>query len=522
MTIDCLNPCECNDDSMNLLLFCQCRITIHNCYSKGMYGWHGGGRPAGFESSKLLQIVQRNEGSSLGAFLCRQTVRKILLFSIGICISLILYLTISPFLDVHISHHPVSSFNFTSTLNDHDATVLGRLAKTCVQRREMDSFVRNDVWYVMTNSERRLEVCVFSAFLDDRDEHQMWLRLLSVSNTQPNAVVFCQVWYAGVKHPVVSVAEVLDTGRGADRLGTHHQERLYSCALPVVSLAPRYVSLAFDQCQTATASVTVQRPQVAQDQVSIGVCVAVAYGRIEPRDLVEWIEFNRVLGVGEINVYSSRPNHEAIAVFSHYNQSDILRWQTVFPPVRDSCLWCHKLSTIPVINDCLYRNMHRYRYLAVIDFDEFIIPRNHGNLLEALQGIEKKSGGSQPAIMFRNAYFFLDFPKQESDGDLVSMTHVNRLNPNKAGYAPKSIIDPRKCIIVQNHYCMTRTSDVGPTWTSVASEDEALLHHYKKCHFGRPECEDLLQHPIYDNSTLRFKEKLLPLVKEALDVIHMR
>lgn len=37
------------------------------------------------------------------------------------------------------------------------------------------------------------------------------------------------------------------------------------------------------------------------------------------------------------------------------------------------------------LNDCLYRNMYRYKYLALIDLDEFIIPRQNGTINELLK-----------------------------------------------------------------------------------------------------------------------------------------
>lgn len=37
------------------------------------------------------------------------------------------------------------------------------------------------------------------------------------------------------------------------------------------------------------------------------------------------------------------------------------------------------------LNDCLYRNMYRYQYVALIDLDEFIIPRHNDTLLEMIK-----------------------------------------------------------------------------------------------------------------------------------------
>ncbi len=44
------------------------------------------------------------------------------------------------------------------------------------------------------------------------------------------------------------------------------------------------------------------------------------------------------------------------------------------------------------LNDCLYRNLYKFKYLAVVDFDEVIVPRQnkdwHG-LLRSLEAMTK-------------------------------------------------------------------------------------------------------------------------------------
>lgn len=37
------------------------------------------------------------------------------------------------------------------------------------------------------------------------------------------------------------------------------------------------------------------------------------------------------------------------------------------------------------LNDCLYRTMYRYKYLALVDLDEFIVPRHNDTLIELLR-----------------------------------------------------------------------------------------------------------------------------------------
>ena len=56
------------------------------------------------------------------------------------------------------------------------------------------------------------------------------------------------------------------------------------------------------------------------------------------------------------------------------------------------------------------RNVYRYRYTVVIDFDEIIIPRSHDNYTQLIEHINLKYGPhDQPhTYMFHNTYFFLE------------------------------------------------------------------------------------------------------------------
>ncbi len=40
------------------------------------------------------------------------------------------------------------------------------------------------------------------------------------------------------------------------------------------------------------------------------------------------------------------------------------------------------------LNDCLYRNLYKYEYLAVIDIDEIIVPKNAYNWSQMISEIQ--------------------------------------------------------------------------------------------------------------------------------------
>jgi len=69
-----------------------------------------------------------------------------------------------------------------------------------------------------------------------------------------------------------------------------------------------------------------------------------------------------------------------------------------------------KLASPASLNDCVMRNVYRYRYTVVVDFDEIIIPRSHDNYTQLIRHINLKYRlHDQPhTYTFHNTYFFLD------------------------------------------------------------------------------------------------------------------
>lgn len=96
------------------------------------------------------------------------------------------------------------------------------------------------------------------------------------------------------------------------------------------------------------------------------------------------------------------------------------------------------------------------------------------------------------------------------------------MKPSERGYATKSIVNPRSCEVIQNHYCLRRTADVSKEyWATEVKHDLGLLHHYKKCHFELQECKRLLLSYFEDNTVEKFKDNLVARVKETLASISL-
>jgi hypothetical protein len=85
---------------------------------------------------------------------------------------------------------------------------------------------------------------------------------------------------------------------------------------------------------------------------------------------------------------------------------------------------------------------------------------------------------------------------------------------SKPGYSAKSIIDPRFCLGMQNHYCWSVVRNGSIEWKPRMALDpiNGLLHHYKWCHFPAEECQQLLRQDSIDNTAFRYRAALVPRV----------
>ena len=394
-----------------------------------------------------------------------------------------------------------------------------------VRPQSTSNFI-NEVWHkqMIGNSD---SVAVFSAFYDDRksfSKTSAFIRLFTVTTSTLTQQLFCQVWYAGLDRPLVTTANFQDTGRGLGYNGKKYQERMYSCEVPrTLPVAATHVSLVSSECDHSDILVPVEVAQ--REQVhDLGVCVVVAYGDINQHRLIEWVELNRILGVKEINVYDSRVSSRTRQVFQFYEETGFLQVRRSAPAVEGWCVWCQKLSAIATLNDCLYRNMFRYKHVAVIDFDEVILPHQHDSIPDMLAHLRSTWHDEPPAFIFRNAYFFLDSPPAATSKEEALMTSkfTARQDVSEFGYSSKSITNPRRCSVVQNHYCMERAPDVSSRWYLSVDAAVGLNHHYKMCHFESVVCERLVRKTTVDTSALRFRDRLVKAVRSTLKELATR
>lgn len=105
-------------------------------------------------------------------------------------------------------------------------------------------------------------------------------------------------------------------------------------------------------------------------------------------------------------------------VLRHYIQEggvNVLPWNLNLVSQRE----IRTEGLFAALNDCLYRNMNDFKYLMLIDFDEFIIPHTNETLPDMLKYLEQQkvvlagrrvSSRKTSSYSFQNSFFYLQFP----------------------------------------------------------------------------------------------------------------
>ena len=243
----------------------------------------------------------------------------------------------------------------------------------------------------------------------------------------------------------------------------------------------------------ANSTVKVETPVFIPDEerMEFGVCVSVVYKHLDPYRLVEWLEMQRILGVGKIFIYNSSIGFQESRVLWDYQDEGFVEVHQI-PPIQklidgqSERVGDRRARQVLGLNDCMFRNMFQFKYMCGIDTDEFIMPQVTFNLSSLLRAIHhdrapKLNSYHIGTYMFETVNF-LSEPGYDPRPDLSKpwYTHYLRyrfgLPVHSSGIHAKIIFNPRACKALFVHRC----SELQRSFVKVIVKDTtALLNHHK-------------------------------------------
>ncbi len=352
---------------------------------------------------------------------------------------------------------------------------------------------------------------LFSAYLYEKNQDKPAIVVLGLHNhTVPEKQFYCLFQYPPQKTNFCtkySAKQIYINKRAQKEIWAIH----LFCPLPDHNQIPTHVSVFQDRECAPPNSEWIPISKSKTDKfVQFGVCIETPIfgNKISMNMLIEGIERNLALGAEWITVYVQDDQPERTKVLKDYEKKGVLetvKWNLSKKDAKNS----HYYAESVAINDCLFRNMLRAKYLVFTDIDELIVPQKHKNWSKMMTAIDTENTG---AYVFNHAARMSEDKLWENylqnwtcNGKTITdypiplyIQQSHRTPPypyieNQKVLRQKTIVKPTWFTTVGIHIPL-RVSESNKI-TKVVSSDVGLLNHYRtpplRCSIA---CKKILLH----------------------------
>ncbi|XP_069098641.1 uncharacterized protein [Pleurodeles waltl] len=326
---------------------------------------------------------------------------------------------------------------------------------------------------------------------------------------------------------VYVVKAVLD--KHVDRFGFPYVTTDILCPEPI-NCDPKYIAL--DSSQDAN----IDKLSVFGIQnlhpptsfyVNFTVCISTMFGNYDNvLQFTQTIEMYKLLGAGRVTIYKNNCSLLIERLLQYYIAEGIVEvvpWpiEKYLAPAK---AWHHSMDAkdigyygqLVTLNDCMYRNMYRSKYVVLIDLDEIILPLKHHDWTSMMDSLQKQHP-NVGAFLFENHVF----PKHvfsptegfntsswEAVPGVDILKHIHR-EPDRKDYFNnrKMILNPRTVIQTSVHSILK--AHKGSLNIPI---DVALLYHCKG-----PNQPTLPRESLIEDPTIR--KYMIPLTENVNNVL---
>jgi Glycosyltransferase family 92 len=378
--------------------------------------------------------------------------------------------------------------------------------------------------YWQTYKFENLTAQLYGAYYDNRTifASKAFVRLyVMIDAYLPNMTKHhCQLWFDEDLEPVVakvfkSMYSYSTAWECSDTQGGYYEPYLLSCLVPTSHqhLVPTSVTLVANPCDKGTnhLRVTNERPP-RNEKTEFAICVRNAVFPFEDMSVryVEWIETQLALGASKIYFYVMDVHPNIGKVFDYYEQRGKVQvlnytFPSGHPRVRGLQLEYQGVESkrtmrweVATLNDCYYRNMYKHDFIAMIDPDEVLMPKQSFLTWHDLfQNVTRQNGIKRQdvnAFNFVQTYFLkgnvTKTPLNPNIPDFMyMMQHTQRIAKHS------SVTQNNKCfhstsniLLVHNHFPL---ECVGGWCNNIDLDNNlAQLNHYRRdCHRVDGKCD---------------------------------
>lgn len=370
---------------------------------------------------------------------------------------------------------------------------------------------------------------LITAYLDLRSSRIV--RILGITNRYEQDVLLCDFCLSGVNNTVLVEFQV-----HTDHFDFPYGTTDLLCRLPDERI-PEYVSI-YRTDELSPPFLKIQGTKKQDQNIPITfqydflVCVSTMFGSYNNiLQFIQSMEMYQILGAKKVVIYHTDSSQLMKKVLSYYKKLkfvELVPWPiTSFLNV--SAGWhypehpgdLHYYGQTAALNDCIYRNRYRSKYIALNDIDELILPIMHNDWPEMVDSL-LKIDPTTSVFIFKNYVFPttlrdktnpLTPPEWASVPGLNIVQHVYR-EPNRP-----SEINPTKMIL--NPRSIVQTSVHVPL-EFVGEQYEVPDDIAKLCHYREPKQKDLEKDLlIKDNIMSKYEAVLIERVNQLLNKLRL-
>lgn len=385
---------------------------------------------------------------------------------------------------------------------------------------------------------------MLSAFYDARQMKKNWpvIHVIALINVvKPTVQTFCQLWFDDIEAPIISHVHryryLFYEAWGYSKDGPN--EYRLACSNPLASIGkiPKSVSIVEKPCDNATNLLKISY-NLPKNNVKdpIAICTKpFIFDEDISMILIEWVEAWFALGISKIclNVMKVHPKlKETLKFYEFKGKMEVRMFSLPIERQRSGP------NEMIALNDCLLRNMYKYKFLLAVDIDEIIVPSTNKdkNLVEFIDRmIEKfniKDKTPKENVLdgyaAANSFFFLDNNHQyEIQPEVPKHFHFLQKifrSVRYPGVGPKSFQNTETTDVMHNHYPLYCVKDQGDGCRVGTFElEDAKLHHYRRtCSLvasalSVDQCNDFTTNTTRDDSLWFWKDAIIVNVFKTLD-----
>jgi hypothetical protein len=163
---------------------------------------------------------------------------------------------------------------------------------------------------------------------------------------------------------------------------------LISCPIPTFKgNAPTSVSLTVGECDQATNNLEIIDNQPTDGaKKEFGVCLEHFADNSDNNFIIkfiEWVHLQRILGAEKVHLFNHIHQPRLSKILKYLEEKGLVEVQRFQEPSDIDYSDPNSFSTfvleLAMINDCFYRTKSLYKYVAIVDSDEVIMPKNENH-----------------------------------------------------------------------------------------------------------------------------------------------